>query len=167
MKKKAKNIGKLLFILSVLSLLCQPAEAYAWWVRTSHHSYRHYPGRSRDVFFLRGNSIALSLGGLKFYYAAPPVGVVVTTLPSYYQRVIINGVNYYKCDGIYYQGMHNGYMVVQPPVTDIFTVNIPTYSGGYTSVALKRYGAGFIGPQGEYYPEFPGIEQLRVVYGNR
>lgn len=45
-----------------------------------------------------------------------------------------------------------------------FAVNIPNAKGGYTPVTLKRSGNGFIGPQGEYYPEFPRIEQLKVMY---
>ena len=46
-----------------------------------------------------------------------------------------------------------------------FTVNIPNDSGGYTPVTLKRLGNGFIGPQGEYYEEFPKVKQLKVMYG--
>ncbi|PIU41365.1 MAG: hypothetical protein COS99_05755 [Candidatus Omnitrophica bacterium CG07_land_8_20_14_0_80_42_15] len=45
-----------------------------------------------------------------------------------------------------------------------FTVNVPNSKGGYTAVALKRSGNGFVGPQGEYYTEFPKIEQLKVMY---
>ena len=53
------------------------------------------------------------------------------------------------------------------PVTqgEYFTVNIPNYKGGYSPVTLTRSGAGFIGPQGEYYPEFPKIKQLKEMYG--
>jgi hypothetical protein len=47
---------------------------------------------------------------------------------------------------------------------DAFTVNIPNAKGGYTPVTLKRAGTGFTGPQGEYYTEFPRIEQLKVMY---
>ena len=47
---------------------------------------------------------------------------------------------------------------------EAFTVNIPNSKGEYTAVTLKRSGNGFIGPQGEYYPEFPKIEQLKVMY---
>jgi len=46
-----------------------------------------------------------------------------------------------------------------------FTVNIPNSRGGYTVVTLKRSGTGFTGPQGEFYPEFPKVEQLKVMYG--
>jgi len=47
----------------------------------------------------------------------------------------------------------------------VFVVNIPTAKGTYTPVALKRSGIGFIGPQGEFYTEFPRIEQLKLMYG--
>lgn len=47
---------------------------------------------------------------------------------------------------------------------DSFTVNIPNSKGTYTPVTLKRSGNGFVGPQGEYYPQFPSIEQLKVMY---
>lgn len=46
-----------------------------------------------------------------------------------------------------------------------FTINIPNAKGGYTAVTLRRSGQGFTGPQGEYYPEFPRIDQLKVMYG--
>ncbi len=45
-----------------------------------------------------------------------------------------------------------------------FTVNIPDAKGGYTSVIIQRSGNGFKGPQGEFYPEFPKVEQLKVMY---
>ncbi len=58
-----------------------------------------------------------------------------------------------------------------PPVgnvssDDAFTINVPKSNGqGYTSVTIKRSGQGFVGPQGEFYSEFPKVEQLRVMYG--
>ncbi len=46
-----------------------------------------------------------------------------------------------------------------------FTINIPNDKGGYTSVNVKRSGKGFVGPQGEFYSEFPKVSQLKVMYG--
>ena len=46
-----------------------------------------------------------------------------------------------------------------------FTINIPNNKGGYTAVLLRKSGNGFIGPQGEFYPEFPKVSQLEVIYG--
>ena len=45
------------------------------------------------------------------------------------------------------------------------TINIPNSAGGYTSVLMKRSGNGFVGPQGEFYPEFPKVSALKVIYG--
>jgi len=55
---------------------------------------------------------------------------------------------------------------IPPPApTDVFTVNIPDGHGGYTPIVIKRSGNGFIGPQSEYYPEFPKVFQLKIIYG--
>lgn len=56
------------------------------------------------------------------------------------------------------------------PVTlgndDTYTVNIPNEkAGGYTEVTLKRTEKGFVGPQGEFYAEFPRVSQLKAMYG--
>jgi hypothetical protein len=117
----------------------------------------------------------------------PPV---VVDGVAYYN---INGVTYMYTPYGYQvvpapQAVVNGYPVVQNgqmnqavqnvPVTqgavstaanteEAFTVNIPNSKGGYTPVLLKRSGNGFIGPQGEYYTEFPKIEQLKVMYGKQ
>ena len=50
-------------------------------------------------------------------------------------------------------------------VTDSITINIPNDKGGYTAVTLKKSGNGYIGPQGEFYPEFPKVYKLKVIYG--
>ena len=49
--------------------------------------------------------------------------------------------------------------------TDSFTVNVPNSSGGYTPVVIKKWGNGYIGPQGELYFPFPEISQLKAMYG--
>jgi len=55
-----------------------------------------------------------------------------------------------------------------PPArpSDEFVVNIPNSHGGYNALVIKRSGEGFIGPRGEYYPEFPKMFQLQLKYGN-
>ena len=47
---------------------------------------------------------------------------------------------------------------------DSFTVHVPNENGGYTPVEIKRSGEGFVGPQGEYYPKFPKVDQLKIMY---
>lgn len=50
---------------------------------------------------------------------------------------------------------------------DEFTVNVPNDKSGYTPVVIKRTKSGFVGPQGEFYPEFPKVAQLKVMYGTQ
>jgi hypothetical protein len=59
------------------------------------------------------------------------------------------------------------YVEEPPPIVqpEEFTVNIPNHHGGYTAVVIKRTGNGYTGPQGEYYPEFPKVFQLEIIYG--
>jgi hypothetical protein len=45
------------------------------------------------------------------------------------------------------------------------TVWITNSNGSQTSVSLRKSGPGFVGPRGEWYPQIPANEQLRVVYG--
>ncbi|MFA5143437.1 MAG: DUF6515 family protein [Candidatus Omnitrophota bacterium] len=129
----------------------------------------------------------------RYVIVSAPIGAVVTTIPQGSQPVIVDGIPYYNINGVTYMYTPQGYQVVPQPKTIIiknytveektsapattakgtvasnseesFTVNIPNSKGGYTAVTLKRSGNGFIGPQGEYYTEFPKIEQLKVMYG--
>ena len=178
---------RIFFVFLFLSLLIiRPTASYAWHDRWHgrgyvdvnlgvwpgpYYSYPYYP-----------------------YYADPyyyPAYEVVSS--SNYQPVVINGAAYYVNNGVYYIYTQYGYQavatpvgapasVIQPaPVTatvaasspvsastdtdDSFTINIPNDKGEYTAVLLKRSGKGFIGPQGEFYSEFPRVSQLRVMYG--
>ncbi|MFH0753852.1 MAG: DUF6515 family protein [Candidatus Omnitrophota bacterium] len=54
--------------------------------------------------------------------------------------------------------------VVQEPFDQVVTVNIPDNHGGFVPVVIKRSGNGFVGPQGEFYPEFPKVSQLQTIY---
>jgi hypothetical protein len=133
------------------------------------------------------------LGGSKDYYyerkvrtyavIPPRVGAVVEAVPAGYRVIAVNGVAYYTVDNVYYRYTPQGYMVVAPPAVQVvspvpvvhsladagqsFTVYVPDSRGGYTGVVITRWGSGFIGPQGEFYPEFPGIEQLGVMYSKK
>jgi hypothetical protein len=113
----------------------------------------------------------------------PPSGVIVYAIPAEYHKVVIDNAVYYTYNGVYYTQVPQGYQVVQPPSTVVlepamvsasivpeqeegqFTINIPNIKGGYNAVILKRSGNGFIGPQGEFYSEFPKVAQLKVMYG--
>ncbi len=113
--------------------------------------------------------------------------VIVEGTPYY----LING-NTYVYTGVGYQVVPPPRaLVIQPPPAEVivpvrtnvqvpvapaapiapvaadsmYTVNIPNSKGTYTAVTLTRSGNGFTGPQGEFYTEFPRIDQLKVMYG--
>ena len=44
-------------------------------------------------------------------------------------------------------------------------VNITNSNGSISQVRLKRYGVGYVGTRGEYYPQLPTEDQLRPIYG--
>ena len=53
-------------------------------------------------------------------------------------------------------------VVVEPTTVTVWITNS---NGSQTSVSLRKSGPGFIGPRGEWYPNMPTNEQLRMVYG--
>lgn len=119
----------------------------------------------------------------EYIVVPPPTGIVVYELPAGWHTVIIDGVTYYTFQGVYYTRIPRGYQVVQPPRPVVvepvtvsasvaadqaqqeFTVNIPDSKGGYVPVVIKKTANGFVGPQGEFYSEFPKVAQLQVMYG--
>jgi len=163
-------------------LILRPTPSYAW------HGHDHsYIGVNFGVW-----PGSYYYGGPYYpYYADPyyapayyPGTVVVAS--SNYQPVVVNGVTYYVNNGVYYIYTQYGYQAVATPAAvsapviqtsavtaapatissdDSFTINIPSSKGGYTSVVLKKSGNGFIGPQGEFYSEFPKVSQLQAMYG--
>lgn len=134
------------------------------------HKYYYHSG----LFYLQNQS--------QYVVVPPPTGVVVYQIPSGWNTVVIDGVTYYVYNGVYYSRVPQGYKVVQPPEQVVvepatvavddgpgqaqqeFTINIPNNKGGYVAVVIKRSGTGFVGPQGEYYPEFPQVAQLQLMY---
>jgi hypothetical protein len=49
--------------------------------------------------------------------------------------------------------------------TDTVTIHVPNAAGGFTPVKLVRVDNGYIGPQGEFYPNNPTVAELKVLYG--
>ena len=167
-----KRINKMLLAVPfvILAFLNQPAKAYAGFWEGHPRAYRAEPRHHH------------SYGGIVF---GLPQGVLT---------LYFGGERYFYHEGIYYQSCAKGYEIVQAPPVIVqqpvlvaapapapagsaavaiaaipdtqneFTVNIPNSQGGYTAVTLKRSGKGFTGPQGEFYPEFPKVEQLKTMY---
>lgn len=155
-----------------------PARNDRRWVDGSRHYYRN--GRwYRHGWF-----------GFDIVVSALTIGALIDSLPPKHNMVVAGGVPYYYYDNYYYRPCPSGgYVVVPAPVTaspvvimpeaspvsavpithyqaqDTFTINIPNIRGGYTAVTLRRTGSGFVGPQGEYYPDTPTVQQLKLLYG--
>jgi len=132
--------------------------------------------------------------GFDIAVSALAIGALIESLPPRCDTVVVRDTPYYYYGNYYYRPyQYGGYVVVPPPPPveqpvpagayvvpanvapnympaaaqqDSFTVNVPNSRGGYTSVTLRRSGNGFIGPQGEYYADFPSMEQLRLMYGS-
>ena len=141
-----------LILFSVFSLLiiC-PATSLAW---HDYGSYWDYHGSGRDIPY------SVYIDHYTPGYAEYPLAV-----PEY-----IDAVSYFN------KSTTPAIMPLSPaPITpvpllppaqpDEFTVNIPNDHGGYTTILIRRSGNGFIGPQGEYYPQFPKVSQLKIMYG--
>jgi hypothetical protein len=173
---------KIALLLMVLGFcVAKPASSYAYWHH--HHDYVsvHFGvwpgyygyGYPYDPYYYPYAE--------PYYYAAP--AVVSTTS---YQPVVVNGVTYYLNNGVYYTYTQYGYQAVATPAgvaapqaapvgaetttvsaeaDNSITINIPNGKGGYTAVVLKKSGTGFVGPQGEFYAEFPKVSQLQTMYG--
>ena len=144
-----RHLLMVLFVALGVSLLGATSYADNHGHRGHHDSYRHHDWDHHRHSYVGFN---FSVWPDSYYYRSyyyptvyyPPVTRVVVSQPVYQ---------------------------VAPPVStvsgdiDAFTVNIPNDQGAYTAVIIKKSGNGFVGPQGEFYPEFPKVAQLKVIYG--
>lgn len=112
-----------------------------------------------------------------------PRGACLAELPRGYHRKLVNNRIYYVYNDVYYLKDARGYVVVDKPggydrsdrkmvknktvvnSSETITINIPKMNGQYEPVELVVEDDGFIGPQGEYYEEFPKVADLKVIYG--
>jgi len=184
-----KLIAKVFFVFLFLSLLIiRPTPSYAW--HDGWHG-RGYVGVNLGVW--PGYYDGYAYPYYAPYYADPYYPSYAVVAASSYQPVVINGFTYYVNNGVYYIYTQYGYQAVATPAgasapviqaapvtatvmavspvsasidsDDSFTINVPNDKGGYSAVLLKRSGKGFIGPQGEFYSEFPKVSQLKLMYG--
>ena len=178
---KNKLLLMLVVIIMVVSVISQ--DAYAWGGRGGWHGGRWY---GNGWFWFGAAATALTLGAIVgslppyyntvyyggmpyyyydgIYYRPCPNGYVVVQAPPVAAPVMVQ-----QQPVMVNQPMTTAPVVEQGPSSttqgEPFTVNVPNSRGGYTSVTLTRSGTGFIGPQGEFYKEFPKIQQLKEMYG--
>jgi hypothetical protein len=100
-----------------------------------------------DRRFHHGHSFFFPGFGFGLGFGVPPLYA-----PPYYGYS--NGY-----PGYYGYGYGSGYY------NNAVTVWIVNSDGTQTPVRLMPSGTGYIGPQGEYYPTLPSMDQLRATYG--
>jgi len=142
-----KKLESLILLSAFSTLFLTPGSCFAWHDYTNYGDWNYY-GSGRDhpysAYINRAN------------YVGP--ADYATIKPDYIDGPLVISQ-------------------MSPPVTipvpapapiqpDQFTVNIPNVHGGYNAVVIRKSGEGFIGPDGEYYPEFPKIFQLQMKYGS-
>ena len=79
---------------------------------------RHYDRiryRDRDYFYFSG--VWYINNGVSFQVIAPPIGIIVPVLPSFYTTLWIGGIPYYYANNTYYvwRPDQSGYEVTEPP----------------------------------------------------
>lgn len=111
-------------------ILHYPREHYSRW-------RHHYPAPR----LLPLGVALLTIAGIHYYYhqerdihyrqvplgyaaVEPPIGAIVTTLPTGYTTFYTGGVRYFYHGGVYYQRGSSGYLVVTPPYTAQSSVDI-------------------------------------------
>ena len=141
--------------------LAQTSDVCAWGWRNRHHG-RYRPGSKKVI--------------VKQHYLSP----IVKGMTTLYGWALLNQ----RCNSNYIVKTVPAATVVVAPATEKatertiivtpcareapeeqVTIYIPNGSGGYTAVNLKKAGDGYMGPQGELYPEHPTVEQLQTLYG--
>ncbi len=104
---------------------------------------------------------------VEYSTGAPSIGAFVNGLPAGYLSVTINGALYAVYQGVFYEQVSFGYQAVDISTLVFngpFSFGILNSGGVYIQIPMKAVGNGFIGPQGEFYPQFPPIRQLRAMY---
>ena len=162
--------GKLGLVLLVSLFLMMPsAEAWARErqdARPSRNRHEVVVVKHRKYHYRDGRFYWPTFFNFGFFVVRPPLGAVVRVLPTRHKTIVFGGVTYYHYDDVYYRTCPGGYMVVPAPApSQNVTIHIPNSRGGYTAVTLVKEGNGYVGPQGEYYPGRPNVEQLKALYG--
>jgi len=140
------NRFKMIIIFSPLTFLISTANCFAWHDYVDGGDWNYY-GSGRDH--------AYSAYIDRDFYVGPADYVA----PDYVEY--INGQTPRPIAPVPPE------ILAQTPANqpNVFTVYIPNSHGSYNAVVVTRSGEGFKGPQGEYYPEFPKVFQLQMLYG--
>lgn len=150
-----------------------------------HEPYRYHR-------HLPAGYVTMRIADALYYYAAgmyyretpsgyvvvdAPAGAVVKVLPDRYRTIDYGGHTYCYYNRTYYLKQPDQYVVVTPPPQVVtqnppateapektVVVTVPNPNGSYIPVTLQKYSDGYVGPNGEFYPDYPTIDQLKAMY---
>ncbi|MFH0827065.1 MAG: DUF6515 family protein [Candidatus Omnitrophota bacterium] len=170
----ANKLGLVLLLSFILMMPAQEALAREQRGRKNDRHHEVVVTKNRRYQYRDGRFYWPTFFNFGLFVARPSFGAVVTVLPVRHKTLVFGGISYYYYEDIYYRVCPGGYMVVPAPVpypnvspnAERITISVPNARGGFTLVSLAKYGDGYLGPQGEYYPGHPTVEQLKVLYGS-
>lgn len=160
------SVSRKILLIAVLGLAlgveASPAAAYG----RHHHGrgryYGGYHGGYHDGFFLGFSGRYFTTSFSKVVYVQPQVVTVasavpaVVTVPAVVEPVVVAPV------------VRSPRFARGTVESKTFTVHVPNGNGTFTKVEIERVGLNdFYGPQGEYYAEFPTVEQLQLMYAKK
>jgi len=112
-----------------------------------------------------------------YVIVSAPRGAIITALPERHKVIAYENTDYYYYNSAYYIKQPAGYTVVTPPPSVVssnapsveapektIVVTVPNPNGSYIPVTLQKYSDGYVGPNGEFYPDYPTIDQLKAMY---
>lgn len=144
--------------------------------------YRYLPRKAKKI---RHHDTVYYYDQGHFYHHTPsgyvivtaPLGTYIETLPRQTKTIVHQSENYYVYDDTYYVKKQKGYQVVTPPQAVVTSnavaveapektvvINVPNPNGSYIPVTLQKYSDGYVGPNGEFYKDYPSIDQLKAMY---
>lgn len=160
--------------------------------RSDHFRDFHHPRRPYFYHHLPRGYLPIRIADALFYYAegtyyqetpsgyvviTAPRGAIVAALPERHKVIIYDNTDYYYYNSTYYVKQPQGYAVVTPPPSVVSSnssaaeapektvvVQVPNPNGSYIPVTLQKYSDGYTGPNGEFYPEYPTVDQLKAMY---
>jgi hypothetical protein len=177
-------------LVTALAVLLSTCPAFAWGGRGGGHYYSGGHYYERGWFGFGVVAAALTLGAIvatlpeqrnvvvvngypyysydNVYYQQCPSGYVVVAPPNVVQPVVVQQqqpVVQTVVAPATVVSQSQPAMVPAAPAAGEFPVNILNSDGKtYTAVLIRQKGNGYVGPQGEFYPAFPKVEQLKAMY---
>lgn len=175
-----KNVSRVVagYIL-IFIIVGANTEAMAWY-GSGYHGYggygRFYHPHFRGGFYIGDTwfaSPSIEVAGIPYYYYSgvyytPTNGGALVAVPSpVAEQTVVPAPN--TPSGTVSTTTTKAPAKVETNTdrksNDTITINVPNTGKGFTPVKLIKTEKGYIGPQGELYPDHPTVTELKTLYG--